>query len=130
MTGMRSHRPSRVNITARRAWPSGRRTAPSRTCRRSHGRASSGGSRGLSRPEEITANQAEIARLETRRPYLQQQLQLVTVLSPAAGVVATARLKERVGEHVSNWTRRRMLTECGSAASQRACPTRAGTDAT
>ena len=54
-----------------------------------------------SRPEEIEANQAEIARLEAQRTYLQQQLHLVTVLSPAAGVVATARLRERVGERVN-----------------------------
>jgi putative peptide zinc metalloprotease protein len=53
-----------------------------------------------SRPEEIKATQAEISRLMAHRTYLQQQLQLVEVSSPAAGVIATARLKERLGERI------------------------------
>jgi multidrug resistance efflux pump len=54
-----------------------------------------------SRPEEIAATAAEIDRLQAQRRYLEQQLQLVNVLSPAAGVIATPKLKERRGERVS-----------------------------
>jgi putative peptide zinc metalloprotease protein len=53
-----------------------------------------------SRPEEIKATQAEISRLAAHRAYLQQLLQLVEVSSPASGVIATAKLKERLGERI------------------------------
>ncbi|MBI4659704.1 MAG: efflux RND transporter periplasmic adaptor subunit [Verrucomicrobia bacterium] len=42
-----------------------------------------------SRPEEIEATQAELARLEAQRRYLEEQLRLVRVVSPASGVVTT-----------------------------------------
>jgi len=54
-----------------------------------------------SRPEEVEASEAEIARLEVQRGYLQQELQRTQVSSPAAGVITTARLKERLGQRVS-----------------------------
>jgi len=54
-----------------------------------------------SRPEEITAMKAELTRLQGQREYLLQQLQLVHIASPAAGVVATPQLKEKLGQHVS-----------------------------
>jgi putative peptide zinc metalloprotease protein len=54
-----------------------------------------------SRPEEIKAIDAEIARLHAQRSYLEQQLHLVDVSSPAAGVIATPRLKDRIGERVT-----------------------------
>jgi multidrug resistance efflux pump len=54
-----------------------------------------------SRPETIEANEAEIARLETSRRYLLDQVRLTTVVSPAAGIITTPKLKERVGEHVN-----------------------------
>jgi len=54
-----------------------------------------------SRPEEVEAMEAEVARLEARRRYVKEQLQLVTITSPASGVIATPRLKEKVGEQVN-----------------------------
>jgi multidrug resistance efflux pump len=42
-----------------------------------------------SRPEEIEAMKAACARLETQHRYLQEQLRLMRVVSPAAGIVAT-----------------------------------------
>jgi putative peptide zinc metalloprotease protein len=53
-----------------------------------------------SRPEEVTATQAELSRLLAQRAYIQQQLQSVAISSPASGVIATAKLKDRVGERV------------------------------
>ncbi len=55
-----------------------------------------------SRPEEIQAAKAGLARLETSRRYLEQQLAYVKVASPAAGMVATPSrdLKEMVGQLV------------------------------
>jgi putative peptide zinc metalloprotease protein len=41
------------------------------------------------RPEEIRAAEAEVSRLEAQQRYWNEQLQLVTVFSPAAGVVTT-----------------------------------------
>jgi multidrug resistance efflux pump len=42
-----------------------------------------------SRPEEIDGTKAEIARLEAQRRYLEGQIKLARVVSPASGVVAT-----------------------------------------
>ena len=42
-----------------------------------------------SRPEEIEAMKAAITSLETQRRYLEEQLRLMRVLSPASGIVAT-----------------------------------------
>ena len=42
-----------------------------------------------SRPEEIEAMKAACTRLETQRHYLQEQIRLMRVLSPASGIVAT-----------------------------------------
>jgi len=42
-----------------------------------------------SRPEEIEAMKAAITSLETQRNYLQEQLRLMRVVSPASGIVAT-----------------------------------------
>jgi multidrug resistance efflux pump len=53
-----------------------------------------------SRLEEIEAMKAEVAELVAGRDRLQERLALTEVRSPAAGVVATPRLKERVGEYV------------------------------
>jgi putative peptide zinc metalloprotease protein len=52
------------------------------------------------RPEAVEMTEAEIARLETERRYLADQVRLTTIVSPAAGVVTTPKLKEKVGEHV------------------------------
>jgi multidrug resistance efflux pump len=54
-----------------------------------------------SRPETIEATEAEIARLETHQRYLADQVRLTTVVSPAAGIITTPKLKEKVGEHVN-----------------------------
>jgi len=53
-----------------------------------------------SRPEEIEATRAELARLETQRRYRAEQLQLASVMSPIAGVVTTPKLREKIGQHV------------------------------
>jgi multidrug resistance efflux pump len=54
------------------------------------------------RPEQIEALDAQIEQSETQRRYLEEQLQLSTVLSPATGVVATPsrELKELHGRLV------------------------------
>jgi multidrug resistance efflux pump len=54
-----------------------------------------------SRPEEIEAMEAEVARLEARQHYTAEQLGLVTITSPAPGVIATPRLKEKIGQQVN-----------------------------
>jgi multidrug resistance efflux pump len=53
-----------------------------------------------SRPEEIEATEAEIRRLTAHERYLQEQLALLTVVSPISGVVTTHKPKEKIGEHV------------------------------
>jgi multidrug resistance efflux pump len=53
-----------------------------------------------SRPEEIEATEAEIARLEAQRRYLEDQLGLMRVVSPHAGIITTPRLKEKLGQKV------------------------------
>lgn len=53
-----------------------------------------------SRPEMIEATEAEIARLETQQRYLSDRLALTTVVSPASGVIATPKVKEKIGEQV------------------------------
>ncbi len=55
-----------------------------------------------SRPEEIEAAKAGIARLETQRRYIEEQLGHTKVTSPAAGVVVTPsrELKDLIGEVV------------------------------
>jgi multidrug efflux pump subunit AcrA (membrane-fusion protein) len=54
-----------------------------------------------SRPEEIEATEAELARLEGQRQYLQEQLELVNVTSPVAGTVTTPKPKEAIGRYVT-----------------------------
>jgi multidrug resistance efflux pump len=41
------------------------------------------------RPEEIDATRAQLDQLEAQRRYLEEQLQMVNVVSPASGIVAT-----------------------------------------
>lgn len=53
-----------------------------------------------SRPEEIEALDAEIHRLNAQQRYLQEQLNLLTVTSPVAGVITTRKLKEKLGQLV------------------------------
>jgi len=55
-----------------------------------------------SRPEEVEATKAGLARLESQRLYLEEQLRFARVTSPAAGIVATPsrELKEMVGKLV------------------------------
>ena len=54
------------------------------------------------RPEEVEATKADIARLEAQARYLDQQVKLARVLSPAAGVIATPsrQLREMVHQLV------------------------------
>ena len=53
-----------------------------------------------SRPEEIEAIEAEIARLTANRSYVQEELQSVNIVSPLAGIITTPKLKEIVGRQV------------------------------
>jgi putative peptide zinc metalloprotease protein len=53
-----------------------------------------------SRPEEIAATEAALARLEAQRRYLAAQLALVAVVSPIAGVLTTPKLHEKRGQYV------------------------------
>ena len=52
------------------------------------------------RPEQIEEAKAQIERLETQRRYLEEQLRLLTIVSPVTGVVATPsrQLKELPGQ--------------------------------
>jgi multidrug efflux pump subunit AcrA (membrane-fusion protein) len=53
-----------------------------------------------SRPEEIEAEQARLARLQEEARYLEGLQGKVQVVSPVAGVMTTPRLKEKVGQYV------------------------------
>ncbi len=53
-----------------------------------------------SRPEEIEALEAELRRLDAHQSYLQEQLRLLTLRSPVAGVITTRKLREKIGQHV------------------------------
>ena len=53
-----------------------------------------------SRPEEIEATEADVERLKAERAYIARQLELLVIRSPIAGVVTTAKPRERVGELV------------------------------
>jgi multidrug efflux pump subunit AcrA (membrane-fusion protein) len=53
-----------------------------------------------SRPEEIEAERAKLARLEEERRYLEGLREKVQVSSPVGGVVTTAHMKEKVGQYV------------------------------
>jgi len=54
-----------------------------------------------SRKEEIEALEAEVEGLLAQENYLRTQLERLTVRSPSAGVVATPKLKEKIGQHVA-----------------------------
>ena len=53
-----------------------------------------------SRQEDIDATAAEITRLQAQQRYLEEQLQLLKVVSPVDGIVTTHKLKERIGQAV------------------------------
>jgi putative peptide zinc metalloprotease protein len=53
-----------------------------------------------SRPEEVEAIGAEIARLTANRSYVQEKLRSVNVVSPLSGIITTPKLKEIVGQQV------------------------------
>ncbi|MCI0658360.1 MAG: efflux RND transporter periplasmic adaptor subunit, partial [Acidobacteria bacterium] len=53
-----------------------------------------------SRPEEVEAIGAEIARLTANRSYVQEELESVNVVSPLSGIITTPKLKEIVGRQV------------------------------
>jgi putative peptide zinc metalloprotease protein len=53
-----------------------------------------------SRPEEIEATEAEITRLEAQHRYTSDQIQLLSVVSPMAGLITTPKLKEKIGQSV------------------------------
>jgi multidrug resistance efflux pump len=54
-----------------------------------------------SRKEEIEATEAEIGRLTAQQQLLEEQLLLMRVVSPHAGVITTPRMKEKIGQLVS-----------------------------
>jgi multidrug efflux pump subunit AcrA (membrane-fusion protein) len=53
-----------------------------------------------SRPEEILAEQARLARLREEVKHLEEQRQKQTVPAPVAGLVTTAHAREKVGQYV------------------------------
>ena len=52
-----------------------------------------------SRPEEIEAVEAEVARLEAHLHYMEEQLRRLRVVSPISGTVTTPRPQEKVGQY-------------------------------
>src|SRR5207249_3288925 len=54
-----------------------------------------------SRKEENEATEAEIGRLKAQQELLEEQLGLMRVVSPHAGVITTPRMKEKIGQLVS-----------------------------
>src|SRR5204863_473189 len=55
------------------------------------------------RPEEIEAMEAEVARRETQRRFLEEQLRLTKIASAIAGIVTTPerQLRDLIGQHVN-----------------------------
>ena len=52
------------------------------------------------RPEQIEAERARVARLQEEARYLEQLRRWLSVCSPVSGLVVTPRLKEKVGQYV------------------------------
>jgi multidrug resistance efflux pump len=52
------------------------------------------------RPQEVEAERARLARLQEEARYLEQLHEKLPVCSPVPGLVATPRLKEKVGQYV------------------------------
>jgi multidrug efflux pump subunit AcrA (membrane-fusion protein) len=52
------------------------------------------------RPEEIVAERARLARIEAEVCYLERLQRQLTVATPISGTITTARLKERAGQYV------------------------------
>jgi multidrug efflux pump subunit AcrA (membrane-fusion protein) len=53
-----------------------------------------------SRPEEIQAEKARLARLQEEVRHLEEQQHKQTVTAPVSGLVTTARLREKVGQYL------------------------------
>jgi multidrug resistance efflux pump len=53
-----------------------------------------------SRPEEVEAEQAHLTRLREEVKHLEEQRQRQAVASPVSGLVATAHLREKVGQYL------------------------------
>jgi multidrug efflux pump subunit AcrA (membrane-fusion protein) len=53
-----------------------------------------------SRPEEVEAERARLARLQEEASYLQGMQARLQVCSPGAGVITTPHLKEKIGQYV------------------------------
>ncbi len=54
-----------------------------------------------SRPETIEAMEAQLARMEAEQNFLTEQLRLTRIVSPATGVIATPKFKDKIGQHVA-----------------------------
>jgi multidrug resistance efflux pump len=52
------------------------------------------------RPEEIEGLEAELRLRGSQQRYLEEQLALLAITSPASGIVTTRKLTEKVGQHV------------------------------
>jgi len=52
------------------------------------------------RPEEIEASEAELARLQAEQGRLEEQLELLDVVSPIPGVITTPKPREQIGHYV------------------------------
>lgn len=53
-----------------------------------------------SRAELIEVTEAELARLETHRDHLREQIQYLNIVAPLAGVITTPKLRELIGKRV------------------------------
>ena len=52
------------------------------------------------RPEEIEGLEAELRLRGSQQRYLEEQLALLAITSPASGIVTTRKLTEKIGQHV------------------------------
>ena len=75
-----------------------------------------------SRPEEIEAERARLARLEEERSYLTGLCGKLAVTSPVAGVITTPRLKEKVGQYLHEGDLIGMVEEPGGLEAEIAVP--------
>jgi putative peptide zinc metalloprotease protein len=75
-----------------------------------------------SRPEEIDAERARLARLEEELRYLTELGVKLAVTSPVAGVITTPRLKEKVGQYLHEGDLIGVVEEPGGLEAEVALP--------
>ncbi|HEU5179803.1 MAG TPA: efflux RND transporter periplasmic adaptor subunit [Candidatus Polarisedimenticolia bacterium] len=75
-----------------------------------------------SRQEEVDALDANIRRLSANRAYVQEEITSLKVVSPIAGVIATPKLKELVGQQVKKGDLIAKVLEVSSVTAEIAVP--------